>query len=42
MAKNKVLNITEIEDGVKKYLQIIVGMISSLNFWRCMTFLKHQ
>lgn len=42
MAKNKVLNITEIEDGVKKYLQIIVEMISSLNFWRCMTFLKHQ
>lgn len=42
MAKNKVLNITEIEDGVKKYFQIIVGMISLLNFWRCMTFLKHQ
>lgn len=37
MAKSKILNITEIEDGVKKYLQIIVRMISSLNFWRCMT-----
>lgn len=34
MAKNKVLNITEIEDGVKKYFQI-GAMISSLNFCPC-------